>query len=183
MVAVALPEFRYHPDPLRTGSITPSSVECRACKKSRGWIYVGPTYCEDELDEQLCPWCIADGSAHLLFGVEFVDPPGVGGYGDWPSPPKAVVEEICFRTPSFNGWQQERWFTHCEDAGVFLGCVGKAELESLDRAACDAIKFESGYDDEQWAYYFDRMDVNHGPTAYLFRCLHRGAWGGYSDCG
>jgi uncharacterized protein CbrC (UPF0167 family) len=177
-----LPEFRYHPDPVGTGSIISSSVECRACKKARGWIYVGPTYCEADLEEQLCPWCIADGSAHLLFGVEFVDPQGVGGYGDWVSPPRVFIEEISFRTPSFNGWQQERWFTHCDDGAVFLGCAGKQELEGLGRAVCEAIKSESGYDSEQWVSYFNRMDLNYGPTAYVFRCRHCGAWGGYSDC-
>jgi uncharacterized protein len=178
----ALPSFRYHPDPVATGSIVPSTNECFACKSSRGWIYTGPTYCEAELDEHLCPWCIADGTAHRTFGVEFVDPQGVGGYGDWASPSKEVIEEVCFRTPSFIGWQQERWFTHCADAASFLGCAGKRELGSLDPAAYDAIKAESGYDDEQWDLYFNRMDVNRGPTAYLFRCLHCGAWGGYSDC-
>jgi uncharacterized protein CbrC (UPF0167 family) len=92
------------------------------------------------------------------------------------------VDEICFRTPSFNGWQQEQWYTHCDDAAIFVGCAGKRELESLDRAAYDCIKSESGYDDEQWALYFNQMDIRGSPTAYLFRCRHCGAWGGYSDC-
>ncbi|WP_348261217.1 CbrC family protein [Telmatobacter sp. DSM 110680] len=183
VVVTALPEFRYHPDPVGTGSIIPSSVECCVCKRSMGWIYVGPTYSEADIDEQICPWCIADGSAHRLFGAEFVDPPGVGGYGDWETAPTSVVDEICFCTPSFNGWQQERWFTHCGDAAIFLGCAGKQELEKLDRAAYAAIKSEFGYDDEEWERYFNRLDINCGPTAYLFRCRHCGAWGGYSDCG
>lgn len=50
----ALPRFTYHPDPLATGSFVLSSTECLACAKSRGWIYVGPTYCEAELDDHLC---------------------------------------------------------------------------------------------------------------------------------
>jgi uncharacterized protein CbrC (UPF0167 family) len=182
VVATALPEFKYHPDPVGTGSIIPSIVECRSCGKSRGWLYVGPTYSEIDLDEQLCPWCIADGTAHQKFGVEFVDPQGVGGYGDWDSPPEPVIEEVCFRTPSFNGWQQERWFTHCGDAALFLGCAGMRELEYFGQSACDAIKSESGFEDGQWALYYSRMDVNLGPTAYVFRCRHCRAWGGYSDC-
>jgi uncharacterized protein CbrC (UPF0167 family) len=177
-----LPRFRYHPNPVATGSLVRSDALCISCEKPRGWIYAGPIYCEAELDERICPWCIADGAAHLRFGVEFVDPAAVGGYGDWVSPPKEVVEEICFRTPSFNGWQQERWFTHCQDAASFQGFAGKEELESLDRAASDAIRIESGYDEEQWDDYFSQLDANDGPTAYLFRCLHCGAWGGYSDC-
>lgn len=179
----ALPKFRCHPDPVGTGSILPSEVQCIGCKISRGWIYSGSAYCETEVDEKLCPWCIADGTAHLKFGVEFVDPAGVGGYRDWVSPPNSVIEEVSFRTPAFNGWQQERWFTHCNDAAAFVGCAGKRELEATDRAAYDAIRLESGFDEEQWALYFNQMDKDYGPTAYLFRCLHCGAWGGYSDVG
>lgn len=177
-----LPHFTYHPDPVATGSIIPSDTECLACEKSRGWIYVGPTYCQAELDEHLCPWCIADGTAHRKFGVEFVDPLGVGGYGDWVTPPKEVVDEICFRTPSFHGWQQEKWYTHCNDAALFVGFAGKPELEGMDRAAYEFIKSETGYDDEEWAYYLNMMDIGGSPIAYLFRCRHCGAWGGYSDC-
>ena len=178
-----LPTFKYHPDPIASGSIIPSSSKCVACEVSRGWIYVGPTYCETDLDERLCPWCIADGTAHRKFGVEFVDPAGVGGYGQWELVPKTVIEQVCFQTPSFNGWQQEQWFTHCNDAAYFIGCAGKQELEKLDTAAYEAIKVESGYDEDEWTQYFNQMDVNTGPTAYLFRCCHCGAWGGYSDVG
>jgi len=177
----ALPRFTYHPDPIATGSIIPSDAKCLVCEKPRGWIYVGPAYCENELDDSICPWCIADGTAHQKFGVEFIDPLGIGGYGTWISPPQTVIDEVCFRTPSFNGWQQERWFTHCDDAALFMGCAGKQELERLDHAAYEAIKTESGYDEEQWTFYFSQMDANTGPTAYLFQCRHCGAWGGYSD--
>jgi uncharacterized protein CbrC (UPF0167 family) len=177
-----LPVFHYHPDPVATGSIVASEAVCKACGLARGWIYTGPTYCTTDLDESLCPWCIGDGTAHSKFKAQFVDPEGIGDFGNWSSVSKSVFEEVCFRTPGFNGFQQERWFTHCHDAAVFLGCAGKAELERLDRAAYDAIKLESGYDEEQWNYYFDQMDATYGPTAYLFRCRHCAAWGGYSDC-
>jgi hypothetical protein len=178
-----LPVFKYHPDPVSTGSFVRSEATCLACQSLRGWIYVGPTYCLTDIDEQLCPWCIADGTAHLKFGAEFVDPLAVGDFGKWQSVPKPVLDEVCYRTPSFNGWQQERWFTHCDDAAVFLGCFGKRELESMDRAAYEAIKLESGYSGEEWDFYFNRMDASYGPTAYLFRCRHCSTWGGYSDVG
>jgi uncharacterized protein CbrC (UPF0167 family) len=177
--ATVLPQFKYHPDPVATGSIVRSDVECKACGLVRGWIYTGAIYSQADLDDGICPWCIADGTAHSKFDTEFVD---IGSCGDWSGVPESIVEEIRFRTPSFNGWQQEQWFAHCDDAGIFVGCSGKSELESLDKAALAAIKLESGYDEEQWTYYFEQMDANHGPTAYLFRCRHCSAWGGYSDC-
>ncbi|MCP4306259.1 MAG: CbrC family protein [bacterium] len=38
-----LPSFRYHPDPIATGSIRPSDeAVCRRCSRNRGFIYVGP---------------------------------------------------------------------------------------------------------------------------------------------
>ena len=50
-----LPAFQYHPDPVRSGSIVESKARCMACGKARGYIYAGPVYAEDELDEQICP--------------------------------------------------------------------------------------------------------------------------------
>ena len=91
------------------------------------------------------------------------------------------MDEICFRTPSFNGWQQEKWYTHCNDAAIFVGLAGKRELESLDRAAYDFIKLHSETTMRPWVEYFSQMDINGSPIAYLFRCRHCGAWGGYSD--
>src|SRR5262245_60801263 len=73
-----LPVFRYHPDPVRTGSIQPSDNECVCCRKRRGHIYMGPVFAEPELDESLCPWCISDGSAHETFDAEFTDASMVG---------------------------------------------------------------------------------------------------------
>jgi uncharacterized protein CbrC (UPF0167 family) len=57
------PQFKYHPDPLRTGSIVRSADECEVCEKPRGFLYEGGIYTEEEI-EKVCPWCIADGSAH-----------------------------------------------------------------------------------------------------------------------
>jgi hypothetical protein len=78
-----LPTFRYHPDPVATGSIAASDKPCLACQQVRGFIYTGPVYVEADVDEAICPWCIADGSAHAQFDAEFVDTAGIGGDGDW----------------------------------------------------------------------------------------------------
>src|SRR5437867_876141 len=60
---VEFPEFPYHPDPRATGSVVVSDTSCVACGQSRGFVYAGPVYSQDELIDSLCPWCIADGSA------------------------------------------------------------------------------------------------------------------------
>jgi uncharacterized protein CbrC (UPF0167 family) len=178
---MSLPNFKYHPDPIATGSIEVSNIKCVCCDEARGFIYKGLPYAEDELEDCICPWCIADGSAHEKFGAEFTDSEGVGGYGDWQPVSQEVIEEVTFRTPGFCGWQQERWFTHCNDAGVFLGRAGRKELEQFGAEAINAVKEEIGYDGEDWNEYFRSLDKDDEPTAYIFRCLHCNAYGGYSD--
>jgi uncharacterized protein len=181
MIRAALPRFIYHPDPVASGSIVESKAECRGCLQRRGWNYTGAVYAKDDLDECLCPWCIADGSAHAMFGAEFIEPPAVGDYGAWDSVPESVIDEVCHRTPSFNGWQQERWYTHCYDAAEFIGPVGALELGSYPPSARAAVADECGFEADELTDYMNRLDKVYGPTAYLFRCRVCGAWGGYSD--
>src|SRR6266480_2367057 len=66
-----LPEFRYHPDPRATGVIVASEARCVACSRTRGFIYTGPVYAEQEFIDAFCPWCIADGTAARRFDAEF----------------------------------------------------------------------------------------------------------------
>jgi uncharacterized protein CbrC (UPF0167 family) len=68
-----LPPFRYHPDPLATDSIELRDESCVACGRRRGAVYAGPVYAETDLDERLCPWCIADGTAAEGYGAEFIE--------------------------------------------------------------------------------------------------------------
>src|SRR5260221_6696437 len=123
-MAAELPEFLYHPDPIGTGSIVVSEAVCLACKQARGYIYTGPVYSEEDLVNCLCPWCIADGTAHERFNASFTDEEGIGDYGVWDEVSDSVVETVAFRTPGFSGWQQEKWWTHCGDAAAFVGIVG-----------------------------------------------------------
>ena len=61
---INLPAFRYHPDPISSGSIVASEKVCRCCGQNRGYIYAASVIAEEELDEKICPWCIVNGSAH-----------------------------------------------------------------------------------------------------------------------
>jgi uncharacterized protein CbrC (UPF0167 family) len=177
-----LPKFRYHPDPIATGSLVPSDHACVCCEQARGFIYTGPVYAEEELSDALCPWCIADGSAHRKLGAEFTDRDGVGDYGNWEPVPQSTLDEIVTRTPGFSGWQQERWCTCCGDAAVFLGRCGRAELVARGQNAIQAIQDETGLSGPSWDDYFQALDRDGSPTAYLFQCATCGRFRGYSDC-
>src|SRR4051812_39850670 len=115
----SLPAFRYHPDPLGTGSVVASPATCRCCRQKRGYVYSASVYAEDELEDVLCPWCIADGSAHSTFAATFVDtdafPEGT---------PETVIAEISERTPGYSAWQSEQWPVCCNDGTAFLGPMG-----------------------------------------------------------
>lgn len=180
---MTLPAFKYHPDPISTESIIESDAQCVCCGEARGYIYAGPVYAVDDYDECICPWCIADGSAHQKLDASFTDEDGIGGYGDWCSVPTEVIEEVAYRTPGFSGWQQENWWTHCGDAAEFLGCAGKAELLGFGQEAIDSIQASTGLDSGQdWEDFFNALDKDGSPTAYVFRCRKCGALGGYQDC-
>jgi len=178
---VTLPRFTYHPDPLGTGSIVLSDATCGVCGQARGYAYTGLPHASEQFNGALCPWCIADGSAATRFGATFIDATGIGDYGRWDRVPPAVVEEVATRTPGFTGWQPERWWTHCGDAAEYLGRAGRRELESRWPGAIERIRLEIGFEGDQWLDYFASLDPEGSPTAYVFRCRHCAALGGYSD--
>lgn len=180
------PTFRYHPDPVGTGSAVPTSEPCGLCHQPTDLRYEGPVYAEQEPEiDVVCLRCIADGSAARAFGsggelAEFTDAAirnGVVGV------PRSVVEEVAHRTPGFASWQSEEWMYHCADAAAFLGCVGWPELGGLPDAL-SSLRGEYAEDgpfseanDDRWHF----LDADGDATAYLFRCLHCGVHLAYWD--
>ena len=180
---MALPTFKYHPDPIATGSVVVADTTCCCCGKARGYVYTGPVYAIGEYYNCICPWCIADGSAHERWGASFTDEDLIGGGGWWDEVAAEVTEEVASRTPGFSGWQQEQWWTHCEDAGQFLGRAGRQELEAFGAEAIAAIRASTGLDDGlEWERFFAALDKDGSPRAYVFRCSRCGQLGGYQDC-
>lgn len=166
-------------DPIATGAVEPSTKECRACERARGFIYVGPVYALRELVDALCPWCIDSGSTAEVFDAEFTDV----GWGVPPGVPASVTDDIAHRTPGFRAWQQEHWLYHCGDGCAFLGAVGRRELRDYPDA-WEALRRESqsaGWADQEIADYLDSLTKDGAPTAYLFRCLECGTHLAYSD--
>jgi len=180
MDAAELPVFKYHPDPVRSGSVRESQDKCKACGKARGYIYTGPVYSEDELNDAFCPWCIADGSAHEKFDAEFVDCEAFPG-----DVPQEVMEEIMFRTPGFNAWQSEQWFTCCGQAMAFAEPAGIKDIRQryyeLEGTLMTYIVQEMEISGGAARRMLESLDRDAGPTAYVFQCLGCGVNRAYID--
>lgn len=172
-----LPVFRYYPDPLGQGDFrNDKEVTCDCCGKKTAVYYSGPFFAEDEV-EFLCPWCIANGKAADKFEGEFIDACSCEEVSD-----SSRTEELCMRTPSYTGWQQEQWLVCCDDYCAFVGYVGWKEIEELGLA--DEIT--ETYREEDVMIDLDtlkeRMVKDGCLQGYLFRCLHCRKHHLYADC-
>ena len=175
------PVFRYHPDPLATGSAAQVDHTCSVCGQLRHVRYQGPVY--GNQPESLCLHCIDSGAASQALGV--VTDAGNGGGGlnmpaefsdavDVPDDvTHDVIEEITRRTPGFSGWQQESWLYHCGDGAAFLGPASYSDLEPHPDALemLRATNRRLGWSLEETDQFLRRLDREGEPTAYLFRCL------------
>ena len=167
-----LPKFKYHPDPIASGSVVKSDKVCACCNAAKGYFYQGSVYSEeDDFEDALCPWCIADGSAHEKCDVSFNDAEGLF---DQVSPEAA--DEVEFRTPGFSGWQQEHWVACCGDAAAFREPVGYAEITQrypfLEATLMKHIADEWSMTGDAATQFYKSLDRARGPTAYVFSCLH-----------
>lgn len=168
----ALPRFRFHLDPLASGSIVQSPRVCLSCKTAREFIYAGPVYCEVELDEALCPWCIADGTAHATFDVGFVDSEA---FDD--DAPHTSVEEVMHRTPGYAAWQSGRWPSCCGDLTAYIGPFGYDELNKrehyeLQGPLMSHIVHDMGISGGAATRLMQSLKRNQSPTLFVFRCLN-----------
>src|SRR5262245_66106106 len=97
--AMDLPIFRYHPDPIASGSVKASGVTCVCCKQAKGYVYTGPVYAEAEYEEAICLWCIVDGSAYESFDATFVDSESLSQ-----DLPDVAITEVTTLTSVYCSW-------------------------------------------------------------------------------
>lgn len=165
-----LPPFKYHPDPIGTGSIEASPAECDCCGQARGYIYVGSFYAAGRETPKLCPWCIASGDAAEKYEGEFSD--------DYPLQDaeldEAIVREVCERTPGYVSWQQEVWLSHCRDACEFHGDAEPDELRALSEDVLADLLAVNGINAEHWPALLESYRKGGDPSVYKFVCRHCG---------
>lgn len=172
-----IPQFKYHPEPLKTGAFQQGEPHtCDCCGKETDIWYEGPFYSAEDV-EYLCPDCIASGAAAEQFDGAFQDCESVDEVSD----PDKLTELIC-RTPGYHGWQQEYWRAHCDDYCAFVGYVGWQDLVDM------GIDKEIEEDYDQALLGFALADVKEcmvdggSMQGYLFRCLHCGRHLLWVDC-
>lgn len=165
-----LPYFRYHPDPIGTGAIVASDMVCICCDRARGFIYVGPVYSTKDLDESLCPWCIADGSAATKLDASFADSYPLHRAGI----PKEVIEEVNLRTPGYVSWQQEHWLSHCNDACEFHGDATVADVGTASPATKQTWLEVYEQDEAGWKSATEGYRPGGDSALYKFICRHCG---------
>lgn len=158
--------FKYHPDPFKTGIFkNDESIVCECCKKQSDVYYAGPFYSVEDV-ECLCPECISSGAAAEKFDGEFQDSESTDEVSD---PEK--LDELIHRTPGYCGWQQEYWLAHCDDYCAFLGYYTWAQLEEIGIAK----EIEETYrKDICMLDLSDAKDYLQNNEGYLFKCLHCG---------
>jgi uncharacterized protein CbrC (UPF0167 family) len=185
-IAMDLPIFKYFPDPVGLGSIVASENECVCCKKQRGYVYALNPYAPEDHCEEICPWCIADGTAAELIEGQFNDELGVGGHGAWEEVSPEIIDEVSKQTPGFAGIQDEQWFTHCADAAEFHGYVTKERLISMGPKVVE--DFLESLGEETYSEFLEfgselleTIREDGAGQGYIFRCRHCGCHGGYVD--
>lgn len=172
--SVKIPNFKYCSKPLEAGLFenVDSPEICDCCGKATFVIYSGPFYSVEDINV-LCPKCIASGEASKRFDGEFVD------YAILSSAiSEEYKKELCCRTPTYKGWQQEYWPNHCEDFCEFIAYVGWKEI--IEMGLENSVEFTpeaEGYSEHK------EYIVNGGSCqGYLFRCLNCKKYILYVDC-
>ena len=152
---------------------------CPCCEQRRSHIYGGPIYAREEIEE-VCPWCIADGSAARKWAAQFNDvirlPDAV---------PKAVIQEILERTPGFETWQGNSWLFSEDDAMIFVGeVVGKDLLKENNaektEACLEALR-EWNFEPDEAIDVLKQIVRGGQPAIYLFQDRQSGKFSAYAD--
>lgn len=164
----ALPAFRFHPDPVASGSVARSAATCVVCGQARGHVYTSMTYGERDCDGALCPWCIADGRAHARLGVTFHDL----ALPDDLDP--AIANEIEQRTPGFATFNPFAWLVCCELPMAYLEPAGITEIRArhreLEGQLLAAIVHDLGRSGGSAQQLLAELRRDTAPCAHVFNC-------------
>ena len=106
------------------------------------------------------------------------------------APFEESAEEIEKRTPIYNSWQGLEWWSHCRQAGVYLGIATRAMLEALSEDEIVEFRKNNRCDDDEelWQEILAHCEPCGDDESYeewtvhLFKCPECGRTGGYAEC-
>lgn len=163
------PVFKYHYNPVKSSIFQRFKGVCSCCGNKTGWKYIGPFYCIDEI-ENLCPWCIKDGSAAEKFDLTYVDEHGPEKLED-----SSKLLELTTKTPGYFSAHGDPWPAHCNDYCSLLGMTNWAELEPLLSELEIDIKISQEKNGLSYMELVSELNRKHSPLlAHLFKCNHCG---------
>ncbi|QQE11174.1 CbrC family protein [Planctomycetota bacterium] len=173
-----LPKFKYHPDPIATGSIEASEDKCACCGMRRGYLCVVGYFGQGD-EEFMCPWCISDGTARRklhnnLFDEWTLQKAGIS---------KEIIDEVHQRTVPYESWQTPEWQACCGDACEYHGTPEREDLEKLSFEEGQELYYDCFEDEADWREHvaeFDKETMHGG--VYKFVCKHCGKVLMYYDC-
>ncbi len=164
---MSLPKFEYHEDPIKSGVFEKYTGNCSCCGEQKGWRYIGPFYSIKEV-ENICPWCIEDGSAAEKFDGEFVDDGALEKVGD-----KSKLEVLLRKTPGYFSAQGDPWPAHCNDFCKLLGLTNWRELEPLVGELQYDLEETQKNNGLKYKEMVKELSREHSPLwAHLFVCSH-----------
>lgn len=166
---MTLPHFVYHPDPIATGALAETTMPCQCCGELRGWTISHHMYCADDV-ENICPWCVANGSAAAKFDGDFNDSMPLAQAGV----DETIIETVSKRTPGYETWQQECWIACCNDACEFHGDASRESLLALNQDEMARLAQETDFPFDVLMDILKNYQPKGSPAFYRFVCRQCG---------
>ncbi len=169
--SIELPQFKYHPDPVSNKIIVECDFTCSVCNLRRGFVYEGPYYCLEDV-ENICPWCIKDGSAASKLNVEFAVFKDLNENLD-----SQKIDELIHRTPGYFYTQEGEWAIHCNDFCAYIEKTKWSRVEELiEDLRFDLEEMQTKLELSDDIFYEDLRMTNSPLWLQLFKCLPCGKY-------
>jgi uncharacterized protein CbrC (UPF0167 family) len=116
---IDLPKFPYHRDPVASESLRTTDATCDCCGDAKGVMYNGVIYSKHN-PENICPWCIANGSASEKYDATFFDATFVDDNFKNVIMAPEYYEKVFSKTIGFATYNPIGWWVHCDEPAEYI---------------------------------------------------------------
>jgi uncharacterized protein CbrC (UPF0167 family) len=149
-----------------TGCLEKSDKTCEICNNKQGYISTSIMSSIDDVYD-VCPWCIADGSATKKHDGEFVI-----YIENSDSLSNEILQELSYKTVSYPAYQELIWLTHCNDGCEFLGHASEQDFKYISEEETQRLLSEKTFTKENIKNLKISNDISKLPYLLKFKCLH-----------